>query len=57
MKQLYFGYNLDIMKKLYKEHPKGFIDLTYNNDVKIQGLSEITQFKIDKKRLDKNCKQ
>lgn len=29
MKQLYFGDNLDIMKKLLKEHPEGFIDLIY----------------------------
>lgn len=29
MKQLYFGDNLDIMKKLLNEHREGFIDLIY----------------------------
>ncbi|HBD94138.1 MAG TPA: site-specific DNA-methyltransferase [Spirochaetia bacterium] len=29
MKQLYFGDNLDIMKKLHSDHPEGFIDLIY----------------------------
>ena len=27
--KLYFGDNLDILKSLYKENPKGFIDLIY----------------------------
>jgi len=29
MNKLYFGDNFDILKQLYKEHPKGFIDLIY----------------------------
>ena len=29
MNQLYFGDCLDILKKLYNDHPKGFIDLIY----------------------------
>jgi DNA modification methylase len=29
MNQLYFGENLDILKKLHQQHPKGFIDLIY----------------------------
>lgn len=31
MNQLYFGDCLDILKKLHHEHPKGFIDLIYND--------------------------
>ncbi len=29
MNKLYFGDNLDVLKQLYKEYPKGFIDLIY----------------------------
>ncbi len=29
MKELYFGDNLDVMKKMHTQHPQGFIDLIY----------------------------
>lgn len=29
MNQLYFGDNLDVLKRLYADHPDGFIDLMY----------------------------